>query len=270
MLGNRDVLFFLHIPKSAGVTLIEVVDQNFGDGETLQSQDWRDAGSVIEGMSPLDLALVRCVRGHHWFGPGDEAIHDRISIDPITITVLRDPVARTVSVYQHVMRWKEHWLREYLDLSGDETMPLLEFVEHPEAQGEILNLQARLILGNVPGNPKQPAARLKGVVSFREEELLERAMARLDTFGWIGLTERMNESVALLTRIMGWNPIDEVPVRNRNVVPSTEVELSAETRQAIFDRTQVDRALYARAVERFEASLKELFPADAGKPVGAG
>lgn len=255
--AEDELLFFLHVPKTAGISLTAILDANFAPGATFEAQDWTDAGEVIERMSVVELARVRCVRGHYWFGPGDGAVHDRFSVDPVVITALRDPVARTVSAHQHVMRWPEHWLREEMGIGEEGTMSLQEFVENPIAQGEIANLQTRLIVGAVPGNPLISAPDPSDAIPFSDEELLSLAKQRLDSFAWVGLTERMEESVRLLTARMGWAPVEELPNLNLNPVPSAEVELSEETRAAILERTRLDAELYAYAGERLERELAE-------------
>jgi hypothetical protein len=256
--AENELLFFLHVPKTAGISLTAVLGANFVPGAILAASDWTKAGEVIEGvrgMSTVERARVRCVCGHYWFGPGDGAVHDHFSIDPIVLTVLRDPVARTASAHQHVMRWPEHWLRKELGIGEDGTISLHDFVEHPGAQGEIANLQTRLVVGAVPGNPFLGDPDPEEAVPFTDGELLEIAKQRLDSFAWIGLTERMEESVRLLTARMGWAPVEELPSLNLNPVPSAEVELAAETRAAILDRTALDAELYAYASERLEREL---------------
>jgi hypothetical protein len=259
--GDGELLFFLHVPKTAGISLTAVLDANYAEGEILQVQDWRDAEGLIEKLSVIELARIRCIGGHYWFGPGDRAVHDRFSVNPIVITALREPVARTVSAYQHVMRWPEHWLRGTLGLGEGETIPLQDFVEHPGTQSEIDNLQTRLIVGMVPGNlpPLDPGS--GGDVPFADEQLLEIAKARLDSFGWVGLTERMEESVRLLSVMMGWQPVEELPALNTNPVPSAQVEVSAETRAAILERTALDSELYRHAAGLLDRALAVHLPA---------
>jgi Sulfotransferase family len=254
--GDNELLFFLHVPKTAGISLTAILDANFGDGEIFEVQDWREVEDAIDGMSAVELARVRCVRGHYWFGPGDAAVHDRFSVDPVTITVLRDPVARTVSAYQHVMRWEEHWLRGGLGLGEGETMPLGDFVEHPLTQGEIANLQTRLVVGMVPGNYPELNVRPEVDAPLSDAELLAMAKARLDSFAWVGVTERLDEAVGLLTAAMGWQPVDELPALNVNPVPSATVEVPAETRAAILERAALDCELYAYAGELLERRLR--------------
>jgi hypothetical protein len=257
---DGELLFFLHVPKTGGISLTEILDAHFAPGAVLEVQDWRDAERLIGEMSVVELARVRCVRGHHWFGPGDRAIHDRLAVDPVVITALRDPVARTVSAYQHVMRLDEHWLRERLDLDEGETMPLHDFVEHPRTQGEIANLQTRLIVGRVPGNPAQLNADSGDGVPLEDAELLATAKARLDSFAWVGLTERMEESVWLLTTMMGWEAVEELPTLNVNPVPSAQLEVVEETRAAILERTALDSELYAHAAQLLDQALEAHLP----------
>lgn len=257
---ESELLFFLHVPKTAGISLTAILDANFTPGAILAASDWTKAGEVIEGvkgMSAVERARVRCVCGHYWVGPGDGAVYDHFSVDPIVLTVLRDPVARTASAHQHVMRWPEHWLREKIGIGEEGTMSLHDFVEHPGAQGEIANLQTRLVVGAVPGNPLLGDSDPEKAVPFTDEELLELAKQRLDSFAWVGLTERMEESVGLLTARMGWATVEELPNLNFNPVPSAEVELAPKTRAAILERTALDAELYAYAAERLERELAE-------------
>jgi hypothetical protein len=258
--GDGELLFFLHVPKTAGISLTAVLDANYAEGEILQVQDWRDAEGLIEKLSVIELARVRCVGGHYWFGPGDRAVHDRFSVDPVVITVLRDPVARTVSAYQHVMRWPEHWLREELGLGEGETIPLQDFVEHPGTQSEIANLQTRLIVGMVPGNLPPLDIHSGEDVPFADEELLDLAKARLGSFAWVGLTERMEESVRLLSAMMGWEPVEALPELNANPVPSAQIEVPVETRAAILERTALDSELHAYAGELLDRALLARLP----------
>jgi hypothetical protein len=139
-------------------------------------------------------------------------------------------------------------------------MPLQDFVEHPHAQGEIANLQTRLIAGMVPGNLPQLNVREGIDVPFTDEELLDAAKARLDSFAWVGLTERMEESVRLLSAMMGWQPVGELPALNVNPVPSAQVEVPAETRAAILERAALDAELYAYAGELLERALAVHLP----------
>ncbi len=264
--GDRELLFFLHVPKTGGISLTAVLDAHYGEGAILQVQDWREAEGLIAEMSVVELARIRCARGHYWFGPGDRAIHDRLAVDPVVITVMRDPVARTVSAYQHVMRWSEHWLREVLGLGEGETMPLLDFVEHPETQGEIVNLQTRLMVGMVPGNLPPLDAGVDLDVPLADEELLGVAKARLDSFAWVGLTERMEESVRLLSAMIGWEPVGELPELNVNPVPSAQVEVPAETRAAILERTALDSELYAHAAALLDRALAVHLPPGEASP----
>lgn len=254
-LGDRQILFFLHIPKTAGITMTSIIESNFAPDQILGPQDWREARREIAELSVAELARIRCVRGHFWFGPGDEVIHDRLAVDPVVITMLRAPVARTISVYQHVMRWPQHWLRDRIGLAPGETIPLEEFVAHPGAQTEISNLQTRLIVGNVPGNPIDLDDPDEEAVRLDEEELLARATARLESFAWVGVTERMDASVRLLNALMGWPEVSEVPKLNPNEKPSTAIEISEQVREEILARNQLDLQVYAQASRLLEEAI---------------
>ena len=274
-----EVLFFLHIPKTAGVSVYEVLDANFAPEEIFPVPDAVSSEKMFRELSPSQLAKIRLVRGHFWFGPGDRGVYDFLVPDPKTITFLRDPVDRTVSLFQFVMRHPELWLAkrmmrpevELLDLADvvlDEaelgelqSLDLEQFVRHPEVRGELRNLQARLVVGRSrPGvfrNGDDPSR----VQRLSDAELLDLAMERLEEFAFVGLTERLDESVTMLTRMFGWPEPGEIPQLNAADSPSRSYDISAGAREAIREQVAVDMELYAHACSLFESrSAAKLSP----------
>jgi hypothetical protein len=269
-LGPGDVLFYLHIPKTGGVSLYDVIDVNFSPEEVFPVPEPLRSRRMFQELSPAAIAHIRCVRGHFWFGPGDWGAHDFLKPDPVTITFLRDPVSRTVSVYQFVLAHPELWLAKKIvrpevpmhelddqELDDEEvealrSMSIAEFVRHPQVWGEVANLQARLVVGRTAGGflrGDDPSR----VQRLSDDDLLAAATARLETFAFVGLTERFQESVALLANRLGWDLPESTPRLNAADRASESIELTPPDREAILEQVEVDIALYDHGRRVFEA-----------------
>ena len=263
-----EVLFFLHIPKTAGVSLYEIITPNFAPDETFPVSELLGNEGIFKTLSAQQLARTRCVHGHFWFGAGDRAVHDFLDPDPVIITLLRDPIARTISVYQFTTaKPTEVWLSkaivhpeletyelEDVSLNGDDldfikSMSLEDFLRHPDVEDQVRNLQARVIVGRDAFGDR------RGQLDFSDEELLRRAKERLDRFAFVGLSDRVEESVELLAETFCWQPPTGIPRLNRSPVRSESFELSPEALDAISELTKVDRELYEHAQRLFDVRV---------------
>jgi sulfotransferase famil protein len=285
------VLFYLHIPKTGGVSLYEIIDSNFAPEEILPVPNHEKVKNAFRELSPTQLAAIRYVRGHFWFGRGDQAIYDFLVPDPVTITLLRNPIDRTVSVFQFVTSNPHIWLAKRVmrpgarlteiarhpieegEIRALQSMNLKDFVRNPAVQNEIRNLQARLVVGQVPGNPHANGrGEYEQEGRMPDDELLELAKRRLDGFAFVGLTERFEESVVALTSRFGWPPVHHIPRLNASEEPSQRYQVPPDAREAILERTDVDAALYEHARRLFETQRAELAvaprPTPAEHPVG--
>ncbi|MEM8705484.1 MAG: hypothetical protein AAGE98_03455 [Actinomycetota bacterium] len=72
----------------------------------------------------------------------------------------------------------------------------------------------------------------------------------LDSFEFIGLTERFDDDLAKLARRLGWVTTPEPGVR-ANTTPKTPTVIDAATRAAIERHHEVEIDFYRRAAERF-------------------
>jgi len=230
---GRRPLLFLHIPKAGGTALWGVLSNRFAADQCLDTYYGRRA-------TDEELNAAGFVTGHL-----SMSVLDRFEPDPVSVTVLRDPIERALSVYSFFRELDEPplgWpgLERYdamLDLA--KRHPLEEFIElAPElAEHYLGNWQARAL----------GAKRLD-----RADERLEDAVEGLRRCDFVGLAERQDESVDRLTGLLGWAPLTPLPRVNVTRTRVREEEISAAALEALRELTAVDRELYAEAVRRYE------------------
>src|SRR5688572_22063049 len=94
--SRQSPLFFLHIPKTAGMAIAQTLQHGFYAGEALVLRDW---DHVLQTLSAFDPGL-RFLSGHV-----DLGIRSHLPPDTQFFTFLRDPVARCVSHVNYALRY---------------------------------------------------------------------------------------------------------------------------------------------------------------------
>jgi hypothetical protein len=249
-LHDDDVLFYLHIPKTAGLSLIALLDAHFRTEEIFPLHS-APSPEMFEVYSPEQIAGYRLVRGHFDFGPYDNGIYKHITPNPICLTMLREPISRTISHYRHNLR---HDHGRWHDVIVAQKMSLKDFVCSPDTYAAVVNHQTRLLVGKVKGNPQNYV----DSKALSEEAMLSLAKERLEQFAFFGLIERFHESILLLSHTFGWKPVEAYPMLNKSPEPSDPDSIPPEALEAIIARTRLDAELYQYAQQLFEARLNRM------------
>jgi len=242
-LHDDDLLFFLRLPKTASSSLTSVIEAHFSRWEILPSNSPFPADRY-GAFSPARLATYRFAKGH-----SDRWTH--VIQTAICITMLRDPVLRTISHYRYLLRTRR---RHHHRALMPQRIGLKEFVCDPRFYEHVVNVQVRGIVGPVKGRPEgydDPNA-------MSGEALLVLAKQRLDQLAFVGLTERFSESVELLAYTFGWAPVVRIPFLNAAPEPPNPDSIPHDTLDAIMERTSLDAELYAYATKLFEARLEQM------------
>ncbi len=171
--------------------------------------------------------------GHVYFG-----VHELFDSPCKYLAYVRDPVERIISTYYFTRRTKGHPRHEQA-----RNCSLMDFVRDQDDL-EMSDYQVRLL----GGNPVEP-------VGPKE---LERAKANIEEhFLCVGLTERFDASLLLMTKLLGFSQVFykrwNVSHNKKRVRPS-DLERA---RQVIRERNQLDLELYDFCAQRLEAQMAE-------------
>jgi len=255
-LADDDVLFFVHIPKTAGSSLIEILDKHFSSEEILPLHSASSSKS-FEAFPAKQLEKIRLVHGHFPYGPFDRGIYRYIVKNPVCITMLRDPIKRTISEYQHILRRFEN-RHHHAVLS--EGLSLFDFASDPRFSKNVVNRQTYMVAGRF-----YRLRRGDHHAGISDETRLEMAKQRLEQFAFVGLTERFDESIQLLSYTFGWDLLDEMPRINVSPTPSRSDTISEESRKMILKQTYLDQQLYQFAENLFNERISRM---EKGKRLG--
>jgi Sulfotransferase family len=227
------VLIFLHLPKTAGSTVVRILEREYGNDAVLPLYDSKFGDEVAE-LAPDQAARTRAIAGHFYFG-----VHDDVPARCRYFTFLREPVERIVSHYHFVRHQPTHYLHE-----AATSMSIGSYVEFC-GTAEPNNDQTRLLAG-------------RGMASHDGRctpEMLPVAKRNLDRHDVVGLTDEFDRSLLLLAHAFGWRRpyyVKENVARRRR-----GNELDDETRAAIVAGNALDVELYRYGRELFERQLAE-------------
>lgn len=255
-----DQIYFLHIPRTGGGSLNRILEAQFTPEQIAPMRLMQHLAKAVG--DERDLGKYSFVRGH--FG---HTILSYLPARPQVITMLREPVARTVSRF--------HWAAAQGDANpiGNEFRPDISIDEYVAADwaGQLLtNFQTRNIALNFDltrrhldrdGNEiilSQSQLLTHSTTNMSDDELLARAKQRLADFEFVGVTERFTETVQLMCHNFGWPEPSEPPYVHKTTTrePSPQ-SLSADTRARIEDLTRLDGELYRFACDLFDRRYAE-------------
>jgi hypothetical protein len=226
-------IVFLHLPRTGGTALAkDILFPNFprtrwchvnyshdlkpqggADDPLRWSEAKRRRIRLLAGHMPLELV-------HHLPGPSE------------SVTLLRDPVSRTISDYHYCHRNPTNPAHEMA-----RKLSLIQFVER--GYGLSHNCYARW-LSNAS----------YGTLFSTEPEMLQAARKNLATFTLVGITEWFDMSARRICERyqLSQGPLSAV---NRNDATPHGNDISAEERRVIIRHNELDRLIYEEAREQF-------------------
>lgn len=246
-MNNSDTIIFLHIPKTAGTTINQILqrqykpEQIFFLGANAQASIKNYQKLAMEEKQAIRLVAGHTAYGFHRYTPGSSTY----------FTFLREPVARVASFYHYVKNSEQHYLNNAVvnEFSG-----IGPFIKSGITR-MVDNGQTRMISGTW----------LEPEYGAVNSEIFEQAKRNLtQSFDVVGLTERFDATLLLLQESFGWREIRYLR-QNVTKVAREDRELSTIEKEVIFNFNQWDLALYAHAQELFEQQIAAAGSNFAGK-----
>jgi hypothetical protein len=234
-----ETVIFLHIPKTAGTTLHNIIGRQYRASEMhTMLLEVPESIKQFLALSEAERGQFKMIRGHMGYG-----LHKFIPRPCQYFTILRNPVARAISIYYYIKRTPSHFL---YNIFKEENLTLKDYVESGYSN-MVDDGQTRMLAGG-DGNI------LEGVCT---PEMFEQAKENLHrSFVLVGLTERFDESLLLLGHQFGWR---KPFYRRKNVSPHRLEKEALEPKilEAILAMNQYDLALYEYAQSLFEEQIEK-------------
>lgn len=229
-LTDEDQLCFVHIPKTAGTSLLTILDQQFSADETCEH---RHAETILD-LPQAELDKYRLIRAHGTFRQFEKVCKP----SSIFITMLREPIDRVLSTYYYLTTSPENFYYNQVKAMG-----LKEFINWDSRDRWIIdNHQTRLITGT-------------NLIS-QTPDLNEAKRIIRDRFKFVGLLERFTDSIQLLSYIFGWQFAEENRKVNITSTRPKKTELASQIIDDIKAINQLDIELYNYAAQLFEEQYK--------------
>ena len=227
-------IIFLHIPKTGGMSLEDVVVRQFPPTAVYRiNGPLGTSAAELRRLPDERRATIGCVYGHVPFG-----LHACLPQAAAYLTLLRDPVERIVSIYYYARRRAEWGLHSQI---LDRRLSLQDFVVSDLA-AEFHNQQTQMVAGM-----DRPAD---------DPEALVRAKKNLTgCVALAGITERFDESLLLCRSLFGWKHVFYHRANVNRRRPHLE-DISRATIASIEQRNTLDLELYEIVRRRFDTLVR--------------
>ncbi|MEM9923962.1 MAG: sulfotransferase family 2 domain-containing protein [Cyanobacteria bacterium P01_D01_bin.50] len=238
---TQQPVIFLHIPKAAGSTLLNIVRRQY-NSDSIFSVDGKNPLESIKQFKLLQknkTEATQAVMGHMYFG-----VHEFLP-NSTYITMLRDPIERIISFYYYVLRNPDH---NHYNLITSKNLSLKDYVKSGIGK-QLDNGQTRLLSG---------IDALDVEFGSCSETMLSRAKLNIQKyFSVVGITEKFDESLLLMKSKLNWKK--SILYRKANVTKNRpkKLDIPEVDLKEIEKQNEFDIELYRYAEELFTNQLQE-------------
>jgi hypothetical protein len=228
-------IFFMHIPKTAGSSVHRLLELNFAPWRTYSLAYPALQAQQLFARLPREIRNgYRLVKGHFPYG-----FHEHVDTEPTYVSFARHPLARVLSDYNY--RCTVPFLPRFQEFrdTGFSFGFYLENLYIPSL--------STLFFAGI-GHLREPDAPM--------DALFRRAVANLDRFEFVGISEDFENSVERLASVVGLKRIAAV----RTNVTSTRYksEFSAAEKTRLVEAEKWDVELYDLILKRHQAHTRRV------------
>jgi hypothetical protein len=244
---DDNILYFLHIPKTAGTTFTFNLDSYY-DVQNIYPE------RVLSGFfknPPSNFLSLKLIRGHFGYD-----ISKFLQKTPLFLTFLRNPIERTLSFFDHIKLdpYTNNWVNQNFILNETISDLLVD-----KSKSKIFtNNQTRHIANDLDYTKLNNSNNflLEEYEPFvnptlTDEQLITLAKKRLSEFAFIGLTEKTTESLLLFCYTFNLKPLGNF--WNLMVAPkrTSLISLDIDTKNNLKKCNNLDLQLYEFGQELF-------------------
>lgn len=185
---RKDLFIHLHIPKTGGTTLRDIIQRQYRSEKILMIPKLEESENILKEVSTSQINQLKLIQGHLKYG-----IHNHFHRRAKYFAIIRDPINRVLSTYYYVLSQKNN--PQNLSTSNNQ-MTIYDFVQSG-VNPFLINGQTQLISGKT-GDIDNPI--------IESEELFSLAKENIENdFLFLGITEMFDETILILKNMLGWH-----------------------------------------------------------------
>jgi hypothetical protein len=235
---------FMHIQKTAGTTLVNLVRSTYGNDNIISHGDYLHGINhspmkchfMVNNQALADFYCVPFLSGHFGYDFTKRYMEGRYSF-----TFLRDPVERVLSFYYYCRNQKPDLFEIYKIC---QSMTLDEFLNAGLVESDVRSFiwnnqvwQLACGFGNLDNH---------GISSFHPRELLDLAVKHIKRFSYVGFAETFEKDRDVILENLGIGIPQGTVVVNANPGRPMYHDLPLPTKMLLLEMTELDRELYAK------------------------